>query len=56
MADMAAPLDPLPDSLPGYYRFETELLMSGRWALSLMATVPGEAGVVQSKLILKAVP
>lgn len=56
MKDMTAPLDPLPDSLPGLYRFETDLLMPGRWALSLMAMVPGEVGVVQSRLIVKAVP
>lgn len=55
MGQMSAPLDPVSDMLPGYHRFETDLLMPGRWALSLRAMVPGE-GIVQSRLILKAVP
>lgn len=56
MGDMTAPLDPVPDLLPGYYRFETDLMMAGDWALSLMAKVPGETGYVQTRLVLTAAP
>ena len=45
----------LPDTLPGYYRFEADLMMTGAWALVLVAKLPGEAGIVQTRLILKAV-
>lgn len=56
MGDMTAPLEPVEDTLPGYYRFETDLLMEGGWALTLAAKVPGESGAVQSRLILRAAP
>ena len=52
MRNMDAPLDPLPDRLPGYYRFETDLAMGGRWALTLAAKVPGVSGAVQDRLLL----
>lgn len=42
MADMTAPLALLPDTLPGFYQFETDLLMEGSWALTLAAKLPGE--------------
>jgi hypothetical protein len=49
-------VDLLPDTLPGYYRFETELTMSGDYALLLTAKVPGEAAPVQGRLRLHAMP
>lgn len=52
MGEMTAPLDAVPDLLPGYYQFETDLMMAGDWALSLMAKVPGETGYVQTRLVL----
>lgn len=55
MAMMTAPLEPVPGDEPGTHRFRTNLVMAGGWQLSLAAKVPGEAGTVQSKLILKAV-
>ncbi len=55
MGAMTAPLAPVPDTLPGYYRFETDLVMAGEWALSLVATIPGESGYAQSKLVLNVV-
>ena len=54
METMTAPLDLLPGSEPGVYRFKTELTMAGQWALTLAAKVQGETGTVESKLILKA--
>jgi len=56
MEAMTAPLDPVPSSEPGVYRFKTDLTMAGQWALSLGAKVQGEEGTVESKLILKATP
>ena len=56
MAEMASPLEQLPATEPGVYRFKTNLSMEGRWQLSLGARVQGETGTVQSKLVLKAVP
>ncbi|MCB1505233.1 MAG: FixH family protein [Hyphomicrobiaceae bacterium] len=56
MEGMTAPLEPLPSTEPGIYRFKTELTMAGRWALSLGAKVQGETGTVESKLIVTATP
>src|SRR5256885_3262097 len=56
MQEMAAPLEQLPSSEPGIYRFKTNLMMEGRWRLSLGAKVQGEEGTVTSQLVLKAVP
>lgn len=54
MAAMTAPLEPLPSTEPGVYRFKTNLTMEGNWALSLGAKVQGESGTVENKLIVKA--
>ena len=54
MAAMTAPLEPVPSTEPGVYRFKTDLTMAGNWALSLGAKVQGETGTVENKLILKA--
>jgi YtkA-like len=56
MATMAAPLEQLPSTEPGVYRFKADLSMQGRWQLSLAAKVQGEIGTVESKLVLKVVP
>jgi hypothetical protein len=56
MGEMTAPLEQLPSTEPGIYRFKTNLTMEGRWRLSLGAKVQGETGSVESKLILKALP
>lgn len=55
MAEMKAPLQPLPSSEPGIYRFKANLAMEGRWRLSLAAKVQGETGTVQARLMFKAV-
>jgi len=54
MPTMTADLEPLPSTEPGVYRFKTSLAMEGRWQLSLAAKVQGEAGTLQSRLMLKA--
>jgi YtkA-like protein len=56
MATMDAPLEALPSTEPGVYRFKANLSMAGRWQLSLGARVQGETGPVESKLVLKALP
>ena len=56
MAEMTAPLEQLPSTEPGVYRFKTDLTMEGRWRLSLGAKVQGDEGTVASQLVLKAVP
>lgn len=56
MKEMVAPLEALPSTEPGVYRFKTNLSMQGRWQLSLGAKLQGENGSVQSKLVLKATP
>ncbi len=56
MKSMTAPLEAMPSSDPGIYRFKTDLAMEGRWELSLAAKVQGETGTVESKLLVKAKP
>jgi hypothetical protein len=56
MATMASPLEALPSTEPGTYRFKTNLTMAGGWRLSLGAKIQGESGTLENKLILKAVP
>ena len=56
MPTMTAPLEPLPSTEPGVYRFKTNLMMEGGWQLSLGAKVQGETGTVENKLVLKATP
>jgi YtkA-like len=56
METMASPLEQLPSTEPGVYRFKTNLVMQGRWQLSLGAKVQGEEGSVENKLVLRALP
>lgn len=56
MPTMAAPIEALPSTEPGVYRFKANLMMAGGWQLSLGAKVQGETGTIENKLVLKAVP
>ncbi|BCP52277.1 hypothetical protein K32_08940 [Kaistia sp. 32K] len=56
MEMMAMPIEALPSTEPGIYRFKAEISMAGGWRLSLGAKVQGETGTVNSKLVFKAVP
>lgn len=56
MEAMTARLEPVASTEPGVYRFKTDLMMAGQWALSLGAKVQGEEGTVEGRLILKALP
>ncbi|RTL91469.1 heavy metal RND transporter [Ancylobacter aquaticus] len=56
MPTMAAPIEALPSTEPGVYRFKANLMMAGGWQLSLGAKVQGESGTLENKLVLKALP
>lgn len=56
MESMAAPIEALPSTEPGVYRFKTNLTMAGGWRLSLGAKIQGETGTLENKLVLKATP
>jgi len=56
MEAMAAPIEALPATEPGLYRFKAQLAMAGGWRLSLGAKIQGETGTLESKLVFKAVP
>ena len=56
MPTMTTPVEPLPATEPGLYRFRTKLTMEGGWRLLLAAKVQGEAGTVETRLVLKALP
>mgnify|MGYP001545672017 FL=1 len=56
MEMMASPIEAMPSTEPGTYRFKTNLVMAGGWRLSLGAKVQGDTGTLENKLILKALP
>jgi len=56
MEVMTTPVEKLPGSDPGVYRFKAKLSMEGGWAFSLAAKVQGEPDSIKGKLVLKAVP
>lgn len=56
MPTMTAPIEALPSSEPGTYRFKVDLMAAGGWQLSLGAKIQGETGTLENKLIFKAVP
>ncbi|CAA0129848.1 Uncharacterised protein [Starkeya nomas] len=56
METMTAPIEVLPSTEPGVYRFKANLVMAGGWRLSLGAKIQGETGTLESKLVLKATP
>ncbi|WP_448955505.1 FixH family protein [Labrys neptuniae] len=56
MEMMAAPIEALPSSEPGVYRFKAQISMAGGWRLSLAAKVQGETGTLENKLVFKATP
>ena len=54
MGDMVAPLEAMPAGEPGVYRFKAALDMAGRWALKIMAKVPGETATVEGSVVFNA--
>ncbi len=56
MAEMTEPIEQMPSTDPGVYRFKAAVVMAGGWRLSLSAKVQGETGTLENKLEFKAVP
>lgn len=56
METMKTTIEPIPSTEPGVYKFKAAVTMEGGWQLSLGAKVQGEAGTVESKLVIKATP
>jgi hypothetical protein len=54
MQEMATKVTPVPGGESGIYRLKATFGMAGRWQLSLGAKVQGEAGTVESKLVITA--
>ena len=56
MATMISPVELLPATEPGIYRFRTLLTMAGGWRLSLAAKIQGESDTLVNRLVLKVAP
>ncbi|MCA1408315.1 FixH family protein [Ensifer sp. IC3342] len=56
MEAMTTPVEALPSTEPGVYRFKTNLSMEGGWRFKLAAKVQGETDTVQGELTLQATP
>lgn len=56
MEAMTTPVEALPPTEPGVYRFKTNLSMEGGWRFKLAAKVQGEAETVQGEFDLQATP
>ena len=57
MDTMTTPVEALPPTEPGVYRFKADLPMEGSWRLSLGAKVQGETGTLEMQAaVLKATP
>ena len=54
MATMTAPATPAVGAEPGTYNFKTDLVMAGRWLLTVSAKVQGEQETVTGKVTFKA--
>jgi len=55
MEAMTTPLEAMPATEAGVYRFSASLAMAGGWRLSLAAKIQGEEGTLQSSLVFQAV-
>lgn len=55
MATMVAALTPVPASVPSGLAFEADLVMAGRWVLTITASVAGMEGPVAGTVIFTAV-
>lgn len=54
MEAMTAPLRAAQSSRPGTLAFETDILMAGRWSLSLTANVEGRSQPISGRIVLTA--
>lgn len=56
MESMTSEIELTQSPEPGLYRFKVDLTDEGRWRMSIAAKIQGEAGTLQSRLILQATP
>ncbi|MGO6929957.1 FixH family protein [Rhizobium ruizarguesonis] len=56
MEMMTTPVEELPTTQPGTYKFKTNLSMEGGWRLQLAAKVQGEGETVKGEVVVKATP
>jgi YtkA-like len=56
METMTAPIERLPSTEPGIYRFKANPAMSGNWRLSIGAKIQGETGTLENKLEFRVAP
>jgi YtkA-like len=54
MGEMTAKHAAQPSTEPGVYKFRADLTMAGRWALQLMAKVPGEKETLEATVVFEA--
>ena len=54
MVSMTTTHTALPSTEPGVYRFRANLTHMGRWALTVVAKVPGESEPIQGTIVFKA--
>jgi hypothetical protein len=54
METMTSPVEALPTSEPGVYKFKLNLSMAGGWRFQLAAKVQGERDTAKGEVILKA--
>ncbi len=56
METMTTPVEELPSTEPGTYKFKTNLSMEGGWRLQVGAKVQGEDSTVKGEVVVKATP
>lgn len=56
METMTTPVEQLPTTQPGTYKFKTNLSMEGGWRFQLGAKVQGEGETVTGEVVVKAAP
>ncbi len=54
MVSMTTTRTALPSTEPGVYKFRANLTHVGRWALTVVAKVPGETETIQGTVVFKA--
>lgn len=54
MAEHTSSVDPGESKEPGVYPFKADVSMAGRWALKVIARIPGEAAPVEGSVVFNA--
>jgi len=53
--DRTIHLAALNSDTPGIYRYRANMVEAGNWQLTLMTMIPGAPGMIEGKMILKAI-